>query len=321
MKRLIVIGLLLIILTGLTLINNNDKDVLKKPKITVAEVTHSVFYAPWYVALENKYFDNLDIEVVLTSGANNVVAAVISGDANIGLCGPEATIYAYLNKNEDTIMSFASLTKRDGQFLVLRNGIKYKEFKDIEGLTILAGRSGGMPLLNFTNALKNTSTNNVTIDSSVEFANLTSAFISGNADGVNLFEPNASLLVKQGIGFIATNIGKHSGTLPYTAFNAKKSYIENNKDIIKNFYQGIQKGLEFVKTHNSKEIAQVIKPQFPDTTLEDLTIMVENYKSADSWYETPTIPEKDFENLEDIMINNNEIKNYVPFNDLVYEFN
>lgn len=318
MKRFIcvlVIGLTLITLTACA-----NKKHEENKKFVVAEVTHSVFYAPWYVAIHNNYFENLDIEVILTSGANNVVAAVLSKDADIGLCGPEATIYAN-SKNKDKVKSFAGLTKRDGQFLVLRKGIKYNEFKDIEGLTILAGRSGGMPLLNFKNALKNENVKNVKIDSSVEFANLTSAFIAGTGDGVNLFEPNATTLAKTGKYYIATSVGTYSGVVPYTAFNALESNIKNNEDKYKTFYKGIEKGLDYVKSHTSKEIAEVIKSEFPDTDMDDLIKMVDNYKSYDSWLDTPKISEDIMINLENIMIDNKELDNYADFKELVYEFN
>ena len=197
MKRtiiLIIIGVILVILTLLAfMFGNNDTKQTKNKKIKVAEVTHSVFYAPWYVALENNYFEGLDIEVILTSGANNVAASVLSKSVDIGFCGPEATIYVFEDNKGDYIKSFAGLTKRDGQFLVLRKGIKYDNFKSIEGLNILAGRSGGMPLLSFKNALKNEKIENVNIDSSVDFANLTSAFIAGIGDGVNLFDVSATI--------------------------------------------------------------------------------------------------------------------------------
>lgn len=319
----IFIGLVLLFLTIMTFIykDKEPKDNNSKTKIKVAEVTHSVFYAPWYVALENNYFEDLEIEVILTSGANNVTAAVLSGDVNIGFCGPEATIYVYQENKDDYVLSFAGLTKRDGQFLVLRNGIDYQNFKSINGLTILAGRSGGMPLLNFTNALKNENIENVTIDSSIDFANLTSAFIAGQGDGVNLFEPNATKLVSGGYGFIADSIGTYSGVVPYTAFNAKKSYIEKNPEVINKFYQGIKKGLEYVDTHSSKEIAEVIIKQFPDTSIKDLETMIENYKKADSWFKTPEISDSSFKNLQDIMIDNKELTSYVNYKDLIYEVN
>lgn len=321
MKRILMIGFILITLTTFIVINEIYRNKEINNIITVAEVTHSVFYAPFYVALEKNFFNDLEIELTLTSGANNVVAAVISGDADIGFCGPEATIYSYINNNVNTIKSFASLTKRDGQFLVLRNNIKYDTFNDIDGLTILAGRTGGMPLLNFKNALKNTNTNNVNIDTTIDFANLTSAFIAGTGDGVNLFEPNATILVNAGYGYIADNIGTYSGTLPYTTFNATTSFIESNKEIINKFYNGINEGLKYVQEHTPVEIAEIIKPQFPDTKKEELITMITNYKNADSWYLTPQIPEEDFNNLQDLMIDNNELKVYVPYKDLVHEIN
>ena len=322
-RRIILKRFICVLVIGLTLITLTacaNKKHEENKKFVVAEVTHSVFYAPWYVAIHNNYFENLDIEVILTSGANNVVAAVLSKDADIGLCGPEATIYAN-SKNKDKVKSFAGLTKRDGQFLVLRKGIKYNEFKDIEGLTILAGRSGGMPLLNFKNALKNENVKDVKIDSSVEFANLTSAFIAGTGDGVNLFEPNATTLAKTGKYYIATSVGTYSGVVPYTAFNALESNIKNNEDKYKTFYKGIEKGLDYVKNHTSKEIAEVIKSEFPDTDMDDLIKMVDNYKSYDSWLDTPKISEDIMINLENIMIDNKELDNYADFKELVYEFN
>ena len=191
---IIIIGIILVIATIVVFISKENKTDSNINKIRVAEVTHSTFYAPWYVALKNNYFEDLEIEVILTSGANNVAAAVLSGDVEIGFCGPEATIYVYNENKNDYLKTFAGLTSRDGQFLVLRNGIDYHDFKDIEGLTILAGRSAGMPLLNFTNAIKNEKLTNVKIDSSVDFANLTSAFISGQGDGVNLFELSVMLM-------------------------------------------------------------------------------------------------------------------------------
>ena len=318
MKRFIcilVIGISLIVLTACS-----NKAHENSSKFKVAEVTHSVFYAPWYVALHNNYFSDLEIEVILTSGANNVVAAVLSKDVDIGLCGPEATIYAN-KENKNKVKSFAGLTKRDGQFLVLRKGIKYEDFKSIENLTILAGRSGGMPLLSFKNALKNEEIKNVKIDSSIDFANLTSAFIAGNGDGVNLFEPNATTLAKTGKYYIATSIGTYSGVVPYTAFNALESNIKNNEKKYKKFYDGIKLGLEYVDTHSSEEIANIIKDEFPNTEFSDLVTMVDNYKNYDSWLKNPKITEDIMTNLENIMIDNNELEKLEDFDNLVYEFN
>ena len=297
----------------------DDEKNLKS--ISLGEVTHSAFYAPLYVAMENGYFEEegLKIDLTLISGANNVTAAVLSGDVEIGFCGPEATIYIYNGGEKDYIKTFAGLTKRDGQFLVSRKNIDSFDWSMLRGKEVLAGRVGGMPELNFENALKNAKIDKgeVDINTSVDFASLTSAFIGGEGDFVNLFEPNATKLVNMGFGYVVANIGEMSGEMPYTAFNARKSYIEENRDTIEKFTRAISKGLEFCRDKKKKKIAEIIIGQFPDTSINDLEVIVKRYKDADSWLETPIVSKELFENLEDIMIDSKQIKEYVPFEDLV----
>lgn len=293
-----------------------------KTKLTVAEVTHSVFYAPWYVAIEEGYFseENLDIEVILTPGADKTAASVLSGDAQIGFSGPEATIYIYNNKEEDYLKTFAALTKRDGQFIVGPCDLKNKfTVEDLKGKSVLVGRSGGMPLMIFKYALKESGINleEVNLDSSVEFAALSGAFIGGNGDFVNLFEPNASKIEKEGYGCVLKSLGLLAGEVPYTAFYAQKSFIENNEEIIKSFTKAINKGLLYVKNSSSEDIAKKISNQFVDTSIEDLINMVENYKEADSWWGNATVEKEAFERLQDIMIYNEVLNEKVSFNKLV----
>lgn len=290
-------------------------------KIIVSEVTHSVFYSPWYVALENKYFESvgLDIEVILTPGADKVASSVISNDADIGFSGPEATIYVYNNSNEKLI-TFASLTKRDGQFIV--GDCKYKDnfsILDLKGKKVLAGRSGGMPLLMFKYALKESNINekDIIIDTSIDFASLPGAYISGTGDFVNLFEPNALKIEKEGKGCVLSSLGNISGTVPYTAFYAKESYIKKNKDVIKKFNEALNKGLEFVHKNDSKTIANAIKNQFSDTSIEDLTIIVDRYKESDSWYQTTYINKKDYNRLLDIMLYGKTIDKKINIDKLI----
>lgn len=325
MKKIIyvVIGIIIIVIGLLLFLNRSEKEN-NLTKVTVAEVTHSAFYAPWYVAIENGYFEKngIDVDVILTSGANNVVAAVLSNDVEIGLCGPEATIYVYEEGEKDYVKTFAGLTKRDGQFIVSR--VKNDNFKisDLIGKEVLGGRIGGMPLLNFENALRNNKikTNEVNINTTVDFASLSGAFISGTGDYVNLFEPNATQIEKLGYGYVVASIGELSGEMPYTAFNARSSYIKNNPNIVKNFAKSINEGLKFVKENDSKTIANVIIEQFPDTSINDLISIIERYKDADSWLTTPFISKESFENLEDVMIESGELKEYVPYKDLIINY-
>lgn len=314
------VSLLLVILGSLYIYYNTD---VNKETIRVSEVTHSPFYAPWYVALDNGYFkeEGLDIEVILTSGADKVSASVLSGDVEIGFCGPESTIYIYNGGMKDYLISFAGLTKKDGQFIVSRKQYDNFDLTMLNNKEVLAGRSGGMPVINFMNALKNNNINQVKINTDVEFANLGSSFISGNGDFVNLFEPNATMLEKQGFGYIVGNIGTLSGNVPYTAFNTKLSYYNENKDIIKKFNNALNKGLAYVNSHTPEEIAKIITKEFPDISLNDLILIVKHYKDNDTWYLNTSIPEEDFKNLQGMMIDNNLIDSYVNYQKLVYDLN
>lgn len=291
--------------------------------IKIAEVTHSVFYAPLYVAIEEGYFrnENIDIKLILTPGADKVSAAVLSGDVQIGFAGAESAIYVYEKNEKDYLQIFSGLTKRDGQFILGRKDKKDFSLKDLYGKEILVGRSSGMPALNFLNALKNEGIdkNKIKINYNIDFASLSGAFIGNTGDYVNLFEPTALKLEKEGYGYVIQSIGLLSGEMPYTTFYARKSYIENNKEIIKSFTKAINKGLEFVKNNDEMKIAKSIYKQFPDLSLNDLSTIVKRYKDADSFLDSSYIEEKLLINLENLLIDNNLLKNYVPYNDLIIE--
>ena len=329
MKKNIIISMsCLLLIFAFVFINKKEQSInetKKLEKVKVAEVTHSIFYAPFYVALENGYFkdEGLDVEVILTSGADKVSAAVLSKTVDIGFAGPESAIYVYKNGEKDYLITFAGLTKRDGQFIVSRKKIDKFKMEDLYNKEILVGRAGGMPSLNFLNGLKNENAdkNKIKINTSVDFASLSGTFISGVGDFVNLFEPNATKLEKEGLGYVVGSVGKFSGEMPYTAFYARKSYFNDNTDKIKKFNAAINKGLDYVKNHSDIEIAKSILPQFPDNSLNDVELIVKRYREADSWLDNTTITEKSYKNLENIMINNNLLDDFVSFNDLVKDLN
>lgn len=316
---LVILLLVLCLIFFLPKKENNDN----MNSIKIAEVTHSVFYAPLYVAIEEGYFrnENIDIKLILTPGADKVSAAVLSGDVQIGFAGAESAIYVYEKNEKDYLQIFSGLTKRDGQFILGRKDKKDFSLKDLYGKEILVGRSSGMPALNFLNALKNEEIdkNKIKINYNIDFASLSGAFIGNTGDYVNLFEPTALKLEKEGYGYVLQSIGLLSGEMPYTTFYARKSYIENNKEIIKSFTKAINKGLEFVKNNDEMKIAKSIYKQFPDLSLNDLSTIVKRYKDADSFLDSSYIEEKLLVNLENLLIDNNLLKDYVPYNDLIIE--
>ncbi|MDD3392659.1 MAG: ABC transporter substrate-binding protein [Bacilli bacterium] len=322
LKKLLLplICLLLIIMIGVALFfNKKDSDLTK---VKLGEVAHSIFYAPQYVAHALGYFEDeeLDVEITLISGADKVAAAVLSGDINIGFCGTEATIYIYNQGEEDYLVTFSGLTKRDGSFIVSREQYDDFELSDLIGKDIIGGREGGMPEMTFEWALSQNGIDpeeDVNIDTSIAFAAMAGAFIGGTGDFVTLFEPQALKVEAQGYGYVVASVGLLGGEVPYTAYNAKKSYIEDNEDTISGFTKAIQKGLDYVHSHTSEEIAKIILSYFPDTSLNDLTSIVERYKNNDSWYQTTEIGEEDFNRVQTIMENANQLSKKAPYDKLI----
>ena len=326
MKKIITIStcIVILVLCLILCIFYMSKESNDLTKVKVAEVTHSVFYAPQYVAIENGYFEEegLNIELTLTSGADNVMAAVLSKDADIGLSGSEATIYVYNKGEKDYIKTFARLTQKDGSFLISRKEIKDFKIEDLKGKYVIGGRQGGMPEMTLEYALKQNGINpkkDLTIDTSIDFASMAGAFIGGTGDFVTLFEPLATKIVNEGYGYKIKQLGTLTDNVPYTAYNARTSYIENNKEIIEKFDKAIKKGLDFVNTNKSEDIANVIMNQFPDTSYNDIKNAIDSYKKNNTWPKTTNFSENDFNHLQDIVIEAGFLDKKVSYKDLIYE--
>ena len=328
-KKIIILVCFIIVLAGVLffIINKNSEDENGKntlKEVKVAEVAHTIFYAPAYAAISKGYFEDegIKIDLTLTAGADKVTAAVLSGDVDVGFCGSEATIYVYNSGEKDYLVNFARLTKKDGSFLVSRK--KYDNFKleDLKGKTVIGGRKGGMPEMTFEWALKQNNIdpkNDLKIDTSVAFPAMEGAFIGGNADFVTLFEPNATSVEKQDLGYVVGYVGSFGGEVPYTAYNAKKSYIEKNKDIIDGFTKAVDKGLKYVKETDSSVVAKDIYEYFPELSLNDLTAIIERYKTNDAWASSSEITKKDFDHLQEIIISAGELDKKAPFEKLIYQ--
>jgi len=315
---LICISLLVsILLFSLTACEKEDVTVIK-----LSEVTHSVFYAPQYAAISQGFFEEegLQVEVTNAQGADKVLTAVISGDADIGLCGPEASVYVYNQGKDDYATSFAQLTKRDGSFIVGREPDPNFTFDKLIGKDVLGGRKGGMPLMSLQWVLNENGIDpdkDVNIDTSIQFAALAGAFKGGTGDYVSLFEPTALALEKEGAGYVVASLGVASGEVPYTCYNATNSYIAKNPDTIQKFTNAIYKGQIWVKEHSPEEIAESIAEFFPDTNLQDLTTVVKRYKNQDSWNLTPELSEDAFDHMQDIMESAGELDQRAPYDNLV----
>ncbi|NLX76690.1 MAG: ABC transporter substrate-binding protein [Clostridiaceae bacterium] len=291
-------------------------------EITLNEVTHSIFYTPQYVAINKGFFEEQGLKITLVNGAgaDKVMTAVLSGQADIGFSGPEACIYVYNEGKEDYAMVFAQLTKRDGSFLVARKPMPDFEWEDVRGKFIIGGRKGGVPLMTLEYVLKQNNLvpgRDVEVDTSVQFALMGGAFLSGMGDFVTLFEPVASTFEKEGTGYIVASMGEASGEIPYTAYYAKKSYIEKNPDIIQAFTNAIYKAQQWIENNPDREVARAIAPSFPDTDIDLLETVVKRYKSQDTWNKTPVMKEEAFNRLQEVMKEAGELTEFAPYDKLV----
>ena len=298
-------------------------------KITVAEVTHSIFYAPQYIADSLGYFEEegLDVNIITTSGADKTMAALLSKEAQIGLMGPEASVYVYQNGQNDYAINFAQLTQKDGSFLLARDPIENFTFDMLKGKTIIGGRKGGMPEMTLEYVLKkhgldigqNDPSKEVNIRTDVAFDVMAGVFTAGQSDFVTLFEPSASQVVRNGIGHIVASIGEASGEIPYTCYSTLKSYREKNKDIIIKFSNAIKKALAFVHSHKVEEIIPLLKEYFVSSDEIEIKNVMTNYLKIEAWPIDTSFNQTSFNKLIDIIKEAGELpKNVeVPYEKIV----
>ena len=291
-------------------------------KVTLNEVAHSIFYAPMYVAIEEGYFEEegIDLTLVTGFGADKTMTAVLTGEADIGFMGSESTIYTYAGGTADYVINFAQLTQRAGNFLVSREPIDDFHWDMLKGKDVLGGRAGGMPEMVFEYILKKNNIDpktDLSIDESIDFGSTAAAFSGGQGDFTVEFEPHATSLEAKGDGYVVASLGEDSGYVPYTAFSAKKSFIETHPDVIQSFTNALQKGMDYVNSHSPEEIAKVISPQFEETPVETITAIVTRYYDQDTWKENLIFEEDAFTLLQNILEEAGELPARVPYDDLV----
>lgn len=280
--------------------------------VRLNEVTHSVFYAPQYVAMELGFFEEEGIAIELTNGggADKVMTAVVSGQSDIGLAGPEACIYIYNQGKEDYPRIFAQLTKRDGSFLIGRTDEDFS-WENLRGKTIIGGRKGGMPEMTLEYVMKQNGVVphvDAVVDTSVQFNMMAGAFTGGQGDYVALFEPAATEVVNAGQGHLLCSIGEVSGEIPYTAYFASQTYLQENSDVVAGFCRALHKAMVWIESHTDEEVAQVMLPQFPDTDLAVLTAVTARHREIDAWNTALTMEQSSLERLEAVMTEAGELE-------------
>ncbi len=289
--------------------------------LRLSEVTHSVFYAPQYAAMSQGFFaeEGLELELLNGGGADKVMTSVLTGEVEIGLAGPEASIYVLLEGRENAPKIFAQLTRRDGNFLMGRTDEDFS-WENLRGKTIIGGRKGGVPEMTLEYVMKQNGIipqEDAIVDTTIQFDMMAGAFSGGNGDYVTLFEPTATEMELAGQGYILCSIGEESGEIPYTAYFAAGDYLEENPEIIQKFTNAIAKGQRWVAEHTDAEVAEAIASYFPDTDLSVLEAVSARYRGIGAWNETPVMSEEGLERLQDVMEEAGELKERVEFSQLV----
>jgi NitT/TauT family transport system substrate-binding protein len=298
------------------------KETGELQKVTLNEVAHSIFYAPQYVAIELGYFEEegIDLELVTGFGADKTMTALLSGEADIGFMGSEASIYTSIGGAQDAPVNFAQLTQRAGNFLVAREEIEDFQWEDLRGKDVLGGRKGGMPEMVFEYILRRNGLDPATdlnIDQSIDFGSTAAAFAGGQGEFTVEFEPGATTLEQEGAGYVVASLGTDSGYVPYTAYCTKTSYIEKHADLVQAFTNALQKGMDYVNSHTPQEIAETIAPQFTETDIETITAIVDRYAKQETWKENLIFEQESFELLQDILEDAGELEHRVSYEDLV----
>jgi len=306
MKKFIALLIAIVLVLSLLLVGCNTQKENKGENVRLVEVTHSVFYAPQYIAIELGFFEKngIKIELINGGGADKCMTALLSNQADIAFMGPEASVYVYNQGKENYVVNFAQLTQRDGSFIVGREKNDNFKIEDMKGKTILGGRKGGMPLMTLEYVLKQhglTPGVDVNVRTDIQFDMMAGAFASGEADYTTLFEPLASNFEKEGKGYIVGSLGKEAGYIPYTCYSTTINNIETKPELIQNFTNAVYEGMLWVQNHSAEEIANTILPQFPDSDIKLLTQVVQRYKDQDTWKPDLILGKDGYERLVDII--------------------
>lgn len=318
----IIVIVLVATIIGAIIINRRNETGNELQIVELNEVTRSVFYAPQYVAISQGFFEKENIKLELTTGqgADKVMTAILANQSDIGLAGPEASIYVYKEGKEDYTEVFAQLTKKDGSFLVSRTNTSDFKWQDLKGKTVIPGRKGGVPYMTLEYVLRKNGIDpkkDVVLDDSIKFDLMAGAFTGGSADYVTLFEPTATMTQNAGKGYVVASVGEEAGEIPYTAYFAKKSYIKENEELIQSFTKAVYQGQVWVKEHTAQEIAEAIKDFFPDSDIELLANVIQSYIDIDAWNDTPVLKEESFNLLQKVMEEAGELKERAPYTKVV----
>ncbi|MGM0471196.1 MAG: ABC transporter substrate-binding protein [Bacillota bacterium] len=316
MKKMLIIALLL------TLMIFNSVGCTTDTKVRVNEVVHSVFYAPQYVALNQGFFEEEGLEVELSTawGGDKAATSLMSGHADIALIGPEPTIYTYQQGADNHLISFAQLTQKAGSFLVAREQQSDFKLEDLQGQVVIGNRPGGAPQMVLEDTLRQHNIEpfkDVEIITKLDFSANAPAFKNGMGDYVQLFEPQASQLEKIGAGHVVASLGQLGKQVPYTVYMARKDYLSDHPQVIKKFTAAIYRAQQWIYNHSAVEIAEAVRPSFPNLDFDILVKVIKRYKSQETWAVNPLLERSELERWQSIILEAGELEEKAPYDEIV----
>ncbi|OXM85093.1 ABC transporter substrate-binding protein [Paenibacillus rigui] len=290
-----------------------SKSAEKPPEmktVRFSEVIRSIFYAPHYIAMEKGFFKEagINIDMNTAQGSDKGAAALLAGAADISLVGPETAIYIFNQKGDKTLKIFHQLTFKDGSFLLSRNKMNTFKWSDLEGKNIIGWRPGSAPQMVLNSKLIQEKVAKADVVTNIASTAMAGAFTSGKGDFIQVFEPIASTLEKEGKAYYVASMGEGFGQFPETSYVATADYLKNNADTVQRFSNALVKATQWLDTASKDEIAAALAPYFEGTPKDIIIQSVERYKKQGTWNANPELTAVQFDTLQHVLIENGVLK-------------
>jgi len=288
------------------------------------EVIRSVFYLPSYVALSKGYFkdEGLDVTMKTSWGSDKGTAALLSGNADIVLVGPETAVYIQKGESPEKVRIFCGLTATDGSMLVSREKVESLDWKSLKGKTILSWRVGSMPALFLEHLLRENGlepNEDVKIITNLAAPARHGAFASGTGDFGTFFEPDVSTMETKGYGHFVASIGREVGNVDYTVFMATESFIAKKPQVVQAWTNAIYKAQKYSLEADPKVIAEEVARFFPKVDLELIAQSIVRYRKWEIFKTNPIVEPEAIKGLQDLLVEGGLLKEKerVKYEDIV----
>lgn len=309
-RKTALLALAAIMIVVLAACGGNKDNKSEKATVKFSEVIRSIFYAPHYVAMSQGFFEEEGIALDLNTaqGSDKGAAALLAGTADISLVGPETAIYIHNQKGDKTLKIFYQMTMKDGSFLLSREPADNFKWSDLAGKTVIGWRPGSSPQMVLNSTLLKEGVKDVNVVTNIASPAIAGAFTSGQGDYIQLFEPVASNLIKEGKAYYAASMGEAFGAYPETSYVATSDYIKKHPELIQRFSNAVAKGAAWLQTASDDDIAEALAPFFEGTSKDLIIQSIHRYKEQGTWTTDPVMTQEQFDTLQSVLVENGVLK-------------